>query len=295
VEERKAMIDKQAQVSVVKQCQLLNVNRSSLYYQPVCPEEEELRLMRLIDELHLKLPFAGSRQLVSELKTRGYSVNRKRVQRLLRLMGIEAICPKPGTSKSNKHHKVYPYLLNGVAITKPNQVWAADITYIPMSKGFSYLVAILDVYSRKMLAWKLSNTLDVRFCLEALNEALHHYGTPEIFNTDQGAQFTSEPFTATLLNHTIRISMDSNGRWKDNVFIERFWRTLKYEEVYLHAYTDLKDARTHLDAYISYYNTQRTHSSLNHQTPDSVYTHCANVAELITMFPSSAYIPVPCS
>jgi putative transposase len=296
VAERQAMIDKEAQVSVVKQCQLFGLNRSSLYYEPVCPAEEELLLLRLVDELHLKLPFAGSRRLVSELKAKGYLVNRKRVQRLMRVLGIEAICPKPGTSKGNKHHKIYPYLLKGLVIVKPNQVWAADITYIPMAKGFCYLVAILDVYSRKLLAWRLSNTLDVRFCLDALNEAIHCYGSPEIFNTDQGAQFTSEAFTNTLQGHNIQISMDSKGRWKDNVFIERFWRTLKYEEVYLHAYTDLTDARTQLITYITYYNAQRTHSSLDHHTPDSVYTHSANVAGLVTTFPTTpSYMPVICS
>jgi putative transposase len=292
VAERQAMLDKSAEMSTVKQCALLGLNRSSLYYVPVSPAEEELLLLRLLDELHLTLPFAGSRRLVSELEARGYRVNRKRVQRLMRVLGIEALCPKPGTSKGNKHHKIYPYLLKGVVINKPNQVWAADITYIPMSRGFCYLVAILDVFSRKILAWRLSNTLDVRFCLEALEEAIHYYGSPEIFNTDQGAQFTSETFTAKLLQHTIRISMDGKGRWKDNVFIERFWRTLKYEEVYLHAYTDLNDARHHLLAYLSYYNSQRTHSSLNHHTPDAVYTQLANTTGLLTTF---NYIPVPCS
>jgi putative transposase len=295
VAERQAMVDKEAQISVVKQCELLGLNRSSLYYQPVSPAEDDLLLMRLIDELHLKLPFAGSRRLVSELKARGCGVNRKRVQRLMRLMGIEAICPKPGTSRANKQHKVYPYLLKGVSIDKPNQVWAADITYIPMSRGFAYLLAIMDVYSRKVLVWKLSNTLDGRFCLEALNEAIRCYGIPEMFNTDQGAQFTSEAFTTTLLHYNIRISMDSKGRWKDNVFIERFWRTLKYEEVYLKAYSDLTDARTQLTAYLSYYNAQRTHSSLNHLTPDSLYTQKTNLTGLVTTFPSSAYSPVLCS
>lgn len=290
------MVDKSAELSMLKQGELLGLNRSSLYYQSVQPPEEELLLMRLLDELHLKLPFAGSRRLVSELNARGYTVNRKRVQRLMRVMGIEAICPKPGTSKGNKHHEIYPYLLKGVVINKPNQVWAADITYIPMSKGFCYLVAILDVFSRKILAWRLSNTLDVRFCLEAVEEAIRYYGSPEIFNTDQGAQFTSDTFTATLLNHNIHISMDSKGRWKDNVFIERFWRTLKYEEVYLKAYTDLNDARAHLDAYLSYYNTQRTHSSLNHLTPDSVYTQTVNSSGLVTTFPTTpSYTPVRCS
>ena len=288
------MIDKNADLSVVKQCTLLGLNRSSLYYQAVVPNEAELILMRLIDELHLKLPFAGSRRMVSELKARGYAVNRKRVQRLMRLMGIEAICPKPGTSRANKHHKIYPYLLKDLSIDKPNGVWAADITYIPMSRGFCYLVAIIDVYSRKILAWKLSNTLDVRFCLEALDEAIAHFGTPQIFNTDQGAQFTSQAFTAALLQHDIRISMDGKGRWKDNVFIERFWRTLKYEEVYLHAYTDLNHARNHLHAYITYYNLQRTHSSLEHKTPADVYTRVVNTP--VTMPHSSrGYNPVLCS
>jgi putative transposase len=290
------MIDKKADIPVVQQCELLGLNRSSLYYQAVVPGAEELILMRLIDELHLKLPFAGSRRMVSELAARGYVVNRKRVQRLMGVMGIEAICPKPGSSRPNPKHKIYPYLLKDLTIDKPNQVWAADITYLPMSRGFAYLVAIMDVYSRKILAWQLSNSLDLRFCLEALDEAITRYGTPEIFNTDQGAQFTSEPFTATLLKHGIRISMDSKGRGKDNVFIERFWRTLKYEEVYLHAYTDLNDARHHLHAYMNYYNTQRTHSSLAHQTPETVYTQTMNSSVLIS--PTSfhqAYIARPCS
>jgi putative transposase len=296
VGERKAMIDKEAELSVVKQCELLGLNRSSVYYEVVLPCAEELTLMRLIDELHLKLPFAGSRRMVSELAARGYAVNRKRIQRLMRLMGIEAICPKPGTSRANKHHKIYPYLLKDLTIDKPNGVWAADITYLPMSRGFAYLVAIMDVYSRKILAWQLSNSLDVRFCLEALTEAIKHYGTPEIFNTDQGAQFTSEAFSAALLQHDIRISMDGKGRWKDNVFIERFWRTLKYEEVYLHAYTDLNDARVHLHAYMAYYNQQRTHSSLANQTPQQVYTQTMNSSVFIpqTMF-HQGYTPRPCS
>ena len=270
------------------------VNRSSLYYEAVTPCEEELVLMRLMDELHLKLPFAGSRRLVSELAARGYRVNRKRVQRLMRVMGIEAICPKPGTSRANKRHKIYPYLLKDLKIDKPNQVWAADITYLPMSRGFCYLVAIIDVYSRKILAWKLSNTLDVRFCLDALDEAIQCFGTPDIFNTDQGAQFTSETFTQKLHLHSIRISMDGKGRWKDNVFIERFWRTLKYEEVYLHAYSDLYAAKAQLITYITYYNTQRTHSSLNHQTPDSVYTQSVNTHSISPQAPRG-YVSVLCS
>lgn len=296
MDERKAMIEKEAELSIVKQCELLGLNRSRVYYQAVAAKEEELILMRVIDELHLKLPFAGSRRLVSELAIRGYVVNRKRVQRLMRVMGIEAICPKPGSSRPHPKHKIYPYLLKDLSIDKPNQVWAADITYLPMSRGFAYLVAIIDVYSRKILAWQLSNTLDVRFCLEALHEAITRYGTPEIFNTDQGAQFTSEPFTTTLLQHNIRISMDGKGRWKDNVFIERFWRTLKYEEVYLRAYTDLNDARHHLLAYLSYYNHQRTHSSLAHQTPETVYTQTMNSSVLIppTSF-RQGYTPRPCS
>jgi putative transposase len=296
VDERKTMIEKEAEVSVVKQCELLGLNRSSLYYQAVPTDAEELVLMRRIDELHLKLPFAGSRRMVSELAARGYLVNRKRVQRLMRVMGIEAVCPKPGTSRPNPKHKIYPYLLKDLVIDKPNQVWAADITYIPMARGFAYLVAIMDVYSRKILAWQLSNSLDVRFCLEALHEAIKHYGTPEIFNTDQGAQFTSEAFTASLLQHTIRISMDGKGRWKDNVFIERFWRTLKYEEVYLHAYTDLNQAKNQLTTYITYYNYQRTHSSLANQTPDVVYTQAMNSSVLIppTLF-HQGYTPRPCS
>jgi len=249
--------------------------------------------MRLIDEIHLKLPFAGSRRLVSELAARGYPVNRKRVQRLMRVMGIEAICPKPNTSKARKGHMIYPYFLKDLKIERSNQVWAADITYLPMSRGFAYLVAIMDVYSRRILAWRLSNSLDVAFCLDALDEAIRYCGTPEIFNTDQGAQFTSEAFTTALLKHNIRISMDGKGRWKDNVFIERFWRTLKYEEVYLHAYLDLPEARAQLAAYMTYYNSQRTHSSLDNQTPHSVYTQLMNSRPGIHN--QQAYVPVHCS
>lgn len=228
-------------------------------------------LLRQLDELHLQRPYLGSRQLTAQLRRQGQRVNGKRVSRLMRLMGIEASYPKRGTSKPAAGHAIYPYLLSDLRPDRPNQVWAADITYIPMAKGFCYLMAIMDVYSRKILSWQLSNTLDSRFCTSALKDALARYGTPEIFNTDQGAQFTALSFTSILETYSVRISMDAKGRWPDNVFIERFWRTLKYEEVYLHAYDDLKHARSQLEAYIGYYNRQRPHSSLNQQTPEEVY------------------------
>ena len=229
------MIDRESSVSLVKQCQLLGISRSSLYYQPVAVSDEDLELLRLIDEIHLQRPFIGSRRMVDELGDLGYCVNRKRVQRLMRLVGIEATYPKPRTSLPAKEHKVYPYLLRNLEVTRINQVWVADITYIPMARGFCYLVAIMDLFSRKILSWRLSNTLGVRFCLTALEEALSTYGSPDIFNTDQGAQFTTEAFTSRLEQHNIQISMDGKGRWMDNVFIERFWKSLKYEEVYLYS------------------------------------------------------------
>lgn len=264
------MIDKEASLSLVKQCQLLGISRASVYYQPVSVSDEDLTLMRLIDEIHLARPFLGSRRIVDELKDLGYQLNRKRVQRLMRQMGIVASYPKPRTSTPAKGHQVYPYLLRGLKVERVDQVWVADITYIPMRRGFCFLVAIMDLYSRKILSWKLSNTLDVRFCVAALEEALT-CGSPEIFNTDQGAQFTAEAFTSSLEHKGVRISMDGKGRWIDNVFIERFWRSLKYEEVYLYAYNDLNRARQGIERYIDYYNAQRRHSSLSKKTPEEVY------------------------
>ena len=270
------MIDKEAELSVVKQCRLLGVSRSTAYYRPVGVSDEDLRVMRLIDEIHLARPFLGSRRLVDELQARGFTVNRKRVQRLMRLMGIEAIYPKPRTTKPAVGHKIYPYLLGDLNLTRPNQAWAADVTYLPMAAGFAYLVAIMDIFSRKILAWRISNTLDAGFCIDALEEALVNHGTPEVFNTDQGAQFTATAFTSVLQQRGVRISMDSKGRWIDNVFIERFWRSVKYEEVYLHAYEDLSEARLGVGRYVRYYNSERRHSSLDRRTPDEVYHESVN-------------------
>ena len=218
-------------LSMRVQCELLGVNRSSLYYEPVEPDAEQLALMRRMDELHLKHPFFGSRMMTQTLKAEGAFVNRKRVQRLMRLMGLESTAPKPNTSKPAPEHAVYPYLLRNVTVSRVNQVWASDITYVPMARGFVYLVAVIDWYSRRVLAWRLSNTLETSFCVEAVNEAVARYGCPEIFNTDQGAQFTAEDFTTPLLDRGIKISMDGKGRCIDNIFVERLWRSLKYEEV----------------------------------------------------------------
>lgn len=291
------MINKEAELSLVKQCRLLGVSRAAVYYQQTPISEEDLAVMRVLDEVHLLRPFLGSRRLADELAERGFRVNRKRVQRLMRLMGIEATYPKPSTSKAVKGHKVYPYLLRDIVPERANQVWVADITYLPMAKGFAYLVAIMDLYSRKILSWRLSNTLDVRFCLAALEEALETYGSPDIFNTDQGAQFSAEAFTNMLERHSVRVSMDGKGRWVDNVFIERFWRSLKYEEVYLYAYSDLKEAKHSIEHYIRYYNSERRHSSLGKQTPDERYETSMSAQLLPTplMPESAALTPRPCS
>ena len=261
-----------------RQCEILGVNRSTLYYKSVRPDPEELELMRRIDELHLELPFYGSRRIAQELRARGLVANRKRVQRLMRIMGIEGIAPKPNTSHPAPEHPVYPYLLRGLSICRPNQVWAADITYIPLTRGYAYLVAIMDWYSRRVLSWRLSNTLDGSFCVEALQQALSRFGQPEIFNTDQGSQFTAETFTGELLARGIKISMDGRGRCIDNVFVERLWRSLKYEEVYLNDYDDLVEARGEIGRYLGFYNNRRQHQKLGHQTPASFYDGLIRVA-----------------
>jgi putative transposase len=265
------MVDAQAGPSVRRQCELLRLSRSGFYYEPVATSPEELALMRRIDELHLKYPFYGSRKLSHELRGEGHEANRKRVQRLMRLMGLEAMVPKPKTSEPHPEHVVFPYLLRGLTISRANQVWATDITYIPMRAGFVYLVAIMDWYSRRVLSWRLSNTLDLSFCVEALEEALATFGQPEIFNTDQGAQFTAEAFTTVLRNRGIAISMDGKGRCLDNVFVERLWRSLKYEEVYLHAYDSVAEARVGIGRYLDFYNARRPHQALGYQTPDAFY------------------------
>jgi putative transposase len=268
---RRGLVGPDERTSIRGQCELLGVVRSSVYYVPVEPDAEELELMRRIDEIHLESPFYGSRSIARELRKKGYPANRKRVQRLMRLLGLESVAPKPNTSKPNEEHPVYPYLLRGVTIDRPNQVWAADITYIPLSRGFAYLVAIMDWHSRRVLSWRLSNTLDASFCVEALQEALSRFGCPEIFNSDQGSQFTAKDFTDVLLAADVKISMDGKGRCIDNVFVERLWRSLKYEDVYLKAYTNLVEARAGIAAYFRFYNTRRSHQALGYQTPASFY------------------------
>ena len=265
------MIDPSNRLPVIRQCELLELNRSTFYYQASPVSSEDLELMRRIDEMHLERPFYGSRRIRDWLQDEDHDVNRKRVQRLMRQMGIMAVYPKPKTSRPGKGHKIYPYLLRGMTVHRPNQAWAADITYLPMARGFLYLVAIIDWHSRKVLAWRVSNTLDSDFCVEALEEALRRYGAPEIFNTDQGAQFTSYAFTDVLKDAGVAISMDGKGRWIDNVFIERLWRSVKYEEVYLHAYETAAEARAALRRHFRFYNAERRHQSLNRQTPDQVY------------------------
>lgn len=259
------------ELSVRRQCELLNVSRSGLYYEPEPTSPDELALMRRLDELHLQYPFYGSRKLADALRKEGRDANRKHIQRLMRLMGIESIAPKPKTSEPHPEHVRYPYLLRGLKIHRVNQVWATDITYIPMETGWAYLVAIIDWYSRRVLSWRVSNTLDTRFCVEALEEAFERFGKPEIFNTDQGAQFTAEDFTRPLRDRGIAISMDGKGRCLDNVFVERLWRSLKYEEVYLHAYDDVAEARAGIGRYLSFYNDERSHQALGYQTPASFY------------------------
>jgi len=255
----------------MRQCELLGLCRSSLYYQPQPVSEADLALMRRIDELHLEHPFLGARKLARMLERYGIEVGRRHVGSLMRLMGIEAIYRKRRTSLPGKGHKVYPYLLATLAIERPNQVWAADITYLPMAKGFAYLVAILDLHSRKVLAFRVSNAMSTDFCVEALEEALRRYGAPEIFNTDQGAQFTAEAFTQPLAAKGVRVSMDGKGRWIDNVFIERLWRSVKYEDLYLHAYETVGEVKAALQRYFGFYNARRPHQSLEYRTPDEAY------------------------
>jgi putative transposase len=258
-------------LSVRRQCSLLNLARSGVYRPKPVIDADDLAVMRRIDELHLELPFYGSRRMTFELNKEGRGVNRKRVQRLMHVMGIEALVPRPGTSKPAPGHKIYPYLLRGLAIAEPNHVWAADITYIPMAQGFLYLVAIIDWASRAVLAWRLSNTIDSRFCVEALEEALERHGKPRIFNTDQGAQFTSAAFTDQLEKADVVISMDGRGRFMDNIFIERLWRSIKYEEVHLKAYADGREARAGIGSWMTFYNFRRPHQAMNNQTPMAVW------------------------
>ncbi len=259
-------------LSVRAQCKLLELPRAGVYRQASKPSVQDLELMRRIDEQYLKTPFYGSRKITQLLRFEGHRVCRKRVQRLMRLMGLEALYCKPKTSVRNTAHRVYPYLLKHLDIVRPNQVWAADISYIPLEKGFCYLVAILDWHSRCVLSWRLSNTLDTSFCLQALEEAIGTYGAPEIFNTDQGCQFTSEEWIETLQAHGIRISMDGKARYLDNIFVERLWRSVKYEEVYLHAYPSMAEAHRGIGHYLRFYNQERLHQSLDYRTPWAVYS-----------------------
>jgi putative transposase len=265
------MIERKHPLPFTRQSQILELSRSSLYYESVPVSSRDLELMRLIDEIHMKHPFMGSRSIRDQLQDKGHPIGRQHVSTLMKKMGIAALYKKPNLSRPNLQHKVYPYLLRGVEITRANHVWAADITYIPMAKGFCYLVAIMDWASRKVLAWRLSNTLDVSFCVEALKEALGKYGSPEIFNTDQGSQFTSGAFIEILEDHGISISMDGKGRWMDNVFIERLWWSVKYQDVYLKGYSSIAEARNGLREYFEFYNGQRRHQSLDRRTPDNVY------------------------
>jgi putative transposase len=258
-------------LSVRRQCELLGVNRSGLYYEPAMETPANLRLMRMIDEQYLKTPFYGSRRMSAWLAREGEEVNRKRVRRLMTLMGLEAIHPGPRTTVRNPDHKVYPYLLRGLAIEKRDQVWSTDVTYIPLDRGFMFLTAVIDWYSRYVLSWRLSNTLDGRFCLEALDAALEG-GSPEIFNTDQGVQFTARAFTGRLEENGIAVSMDGRGRALDNVFVERLWRSLKYEDLYLKAYSSVRELETGLEGWFAFYNHERPHQSLAYRTPAEVYS-----------------------
>lgn len=270
--QRVALVEPQApDISLRRQCQLLGISRSSMYYQRKALGAYDLELMRLIDAEHLRTPVYGSRRMSAHLNRQGYAVNRKRVQRLMREMGLQAIYPKPCTSRPDVGHRIYPYLLRGRVIDRPNQVWATDITYIPLARGFMYLVAIMDWHSRRVLAWRVSNTLDTDFCIDALEEALARYGKPEIFNTDQGCQFTSQAFTEVLEAHDVRISMDGKGCYQDNIFVERLWRSVKYECVYLKAFESGAHLRRDLKCYFAWYNTERPHQGLDDATPDEVY------------------------
>jgi len=265
------MITREHPLPLTKQCLLLNLSRSGIYYVPVPVSDKDRELMRLIDEMHLDYPYLGTRGIRNELWDKGYKVGRSHVRTLMRKMGIEALYQKPRLSEPHPGHTIYPYLLRGLTITEANHVWAADITYIPMARGFCYLVAIMDWASRKVLSFRLSNTLDTSFCTEALEEAISRYGTPQLFNTDQGSQFTSDDFTGILKKHDVRISMDGKGRWMDNVFIERLWKSVKYQDVYLKAYSSISEVRKGLTTWFDRYNTRRRHQGLDNRIPDEVY------------------------
>jgi putative transposase len=272
------MIDRNHDLSIVRQAKALNISRGAVYYKPRPVSVEDLKIMRRIDELHLDYPFAGSRMLRDLLNREGVSIGRRHVATLMKRMGIEAIYRRPNTSKPAVGHKIYPYLLRKLKIEKPNHVWAMDITYIPMAKGFVYLAAVVDWASRRVLAHRVSITMEADFCIEALEEALAKYGKPEIFNTDQGSQFTGHDFTGVLAKNAIAISMDGKGAWRDNVFVERLWRSVKYEEVYLRAYESVGDARASIGRYLAFYNGGRPHSSLDRRTPDEAYFASQKIA-----------------
>jgi putative transposase len=265
------MIDRDHALSVTKQAKIVGIARSTVYYLPRAVSAADLALMKQIDALHTEFPFAGSRMLRRLLAINGSKIGRRHVKTLMRRMGIEALYHRPRTTKAEPGHKIYPYLLRGLEITRPNQVWAMDITYIPMAKGFVYLAVVLDWFSRRVLSWRVSITMEAAFCVETLEEALATHGKPEIFNTDQGSQFTCTAFTSVLAARDIKISMDGKGAWRDNVFVERLWRTIKYEEVYLHAYDSVSAARAGIGRYLDLYNRRRPHSSLDDQTPDEAY------------------------
>ena len=265
------MIDRNHRLALTKQAALLGISRGSVYYEPAPVSDADLALMRRLDELHLEFPFAGSRMLRGLLAAEGSKVGRRHVTTLMRRMGIEAIYRRPNTSKPAPGHRIYPYLLRGLTINRPNHVWATDISYIPMARGFVYLAAVVDVFSRRVLAHRVSITMEADFCIEALEEALARHGKPDIFNSDQGSQFTSIDFTGVLLKHGVAISMDGRGAWRDNVFVERLWRSVKYEEVYLRAYDSVSEARSSIGRYLAFYNHRRPHSSLDRRTPDEAY------------------------
>jgi putative transposase len=265
------MIDRAHDLPITRQAEALNISRSSVYYLPRPVSEADLAIMRRLDRLHLEFPFAGSRMLRGLLVAEGCKIGRRHVKTLMRRMGIEALYRRPRTTKPESGHKIYPYLLRGVEITRPNQVWAMDITYIPMARGFVYLAVVLDWFSRRVLSWRVSITMEAAFCVEALEDALARYGKPEILNTDQGSQFTGVAFTGVLIKNGIAVSMDGKGAWRDNVFVERLWRSVKYEEVYLRAYETVGEARNSIDRYLDFYNCRRPHSSLDGGTPDQAY------------------------
>jgi putative transposase len=265
------MIDRQHELPITKQAQVLRISRGSVYYLPRPVPEADLAIMRRLDRLHLEFPFAGSRMLKGLLAAEGCKIGRRHVKTLMRRMGIEALYRRPRTTKPEPGHKIYPYLLRGVQVTRPNQVWAMDITYITMARGFVYLVVVLDWFSRRVLSWRVSITMEAAFCVEALEDALAHHGKPDICNTDQGSQFTGAAFTGVLIKNGIAISMDGKGAWRDNVFVERLWRSVKYEEVYLRAYDTASEARASIGRYLDFYNCRRPHSSLDGSTPDHAY------------------------